>query len=277
MGAKATLYLPCRRHTGTNQKKEFKVRVLSLFDGMSCGLQALKNAGIKVSEYHAFEIDKAAIKISQKNHPEIIHHGSVVDADFSKFEGFDLVIAGSPCQGFSFVGKQLAFNDPRSKLFFEFVRALKEVKPKYFLLENVRMKQEFIQVITEHLGVSEKHINSSKVSAQERRRIYWTNINFGEIQDKAVSFGQIKEQCETPNSESWHKWWEGKKEFQLKKAFSKILSDDSKAICMVARQVSNWTGNLVEVGGGKLRFITPLEAERLQTLPDGYTEGVNKS
>lgn len=152
------------------------LKVLSLFDGMSCCRQALKNLGIEVESYDAFEIDTYAIKIAQKNHPNINQHGSVVGADFTKFTGYDLLVAGSPCQGFSFCGKQLAFKDPRSKLFFEFVRALEQVKPKYFLLENVVMKKEYSDKISELVGVSPIMIDSAKLSAQTRKRLYWTNI-----------------------------------------------------------------------------------------------------
>jgi DNA (cytosine-5)-methyltransferase 3A len=152
------------------------LKVLSLFCGIGTGLQALKNLGIEVETYDAFEIDPYAIKVAQKNHPEIKHHGSVVGADFTKFQGYDLILAGSPCQGFSFCGKQLAFEDPRSKLFFEFVRALNEVKPKYFLLENVKMKKEYSDKIDELVGVKHIIIDSAKVSGQTRKRLYWTNI-----------------------------------------------------------------------------------------------------
>ena len=142
------------------------MKVISLFDGMACGLTALKRAGIKVTEYHAFEIDKYAIQIAKKNHPEIIHHGSIVAADFTQFKDVDLLIGGSPCQGFSFAGNQLAFDDPRSKLFFEFIRAKNEMKPKHFLLENVRMKKEHLDVISDLMRVQPVLINSSLVSAQ---------------------------------------------------------------------------------------------------------------
>lgn len=137
---------------------------------------ALERAGIPVERYVAYEIDKYAIQISKKNYPQIEHCGDVTTADFTQYEGFDLVIGGSPCQGFSFAGKRLNFEDPRSKLFFEFVRAIKEVKPKYFLLENVIMKKEHEDVISEMLGVKPILINSELVSAQSRRRLYWTNI-----------------------------------------------------------------------------------------------------
>ena len=153
-----------------------KIKVLSLFDGISCGKMALERAGIQIEEYVAFEIDKSAIQISKNNYPDIIQRGDVTKADFTEFAGFDLVMGGSPCQGFSIAGKQLNFEDPRSKLFFEFKRALEEVKPKYFLLENVKMKKEYENLISECLGVEPIEINSNLVSAQNRKRLYWTNI-----------------------------------------------------------------------------------------------------
>tara|TARA_R110000764_G_scaffold6052_1_gene23142 strand:+ start:50 stop:1246 length:1197 start_codon:yes stop_codon:yes gene_type:complete len=152
------------------------MNVLSLFDGMSCGRIALDRLGIPVDKYYASEIDKYAIQVSEANYPNIIRLGDVCDVKAEDLESIDLLIAGSPCQGFSFAGKQLAFDDPRSALFFEFVRLLKECKPKYFLLENVRMKKEFLDVITEQVGVEPIMINSALVSAQNRVRYYWTNI-----------------------------------------------------------------------------------------------------
>ena len=154
-----------------------KMRVLSLFDGICCGHLALERAGIKIDSYDAYEIEKNAIKATQTNFPDVVHHGDVTKEDFTKYKGkIDLLIGGSPCQGFSFSGKMLNFSDPRSKLFFEYVRALKEAEPKYFLLENVVMKKEYEDVITSYLGVKPIEINSSLVSAQNRRRLYWTNI-----------------------------------------------------------------------------------------------------
>ena len=152
------------------------MKVLSLFDGISCGRLALDRAGIPVEKYYASEIDKYAIQIAQKNYPDTIQIGDVTKLNYLELLDIDLVIGGSPCQGFSFAGKQLNFNDPRSKLFFEFVRAVKTIKPKYFLLENVKMKQEFQDIISEQLGVRPIEINSSLVSAQNRKRLYWTNI-----------------------------------------------------------------------------------------------------
>ena len=170
------------------------MNVLSLFDGMSCGQIALNRAGIKDYTYYASEIDKHAIKVTQKNYPNTIQLGSVTDVKAIDLPQIDLLIGGSPCQGFSFSGKQLNFEDPRSKLFFEFVRLVKELNPKYWLLENVVMKKEFEQVITEHLGVEPIKINSALVSAQNRERLYWTNIpNVEQPKDKGINLTDILE------------------------------------------------------------------------------------
>lgn len=156
--------------------------ILSLFDGMSCGQIALKEIGIEFECYYSSEIDKHAIKQTQLNFPQTIQLGDITkwrqwDIDWGKV---DLILAGSPCQGFSFAGKQLAFDDPRSKLFFEFVNILKHTR-KYnpqvkYLLENVNMKHEYIRIINEKMGVFPVNINSALVSAQNRNRWYWTNI-----------------------------------------------------------------------------------------------------
>lgn len=168
------------------------MNVLSLFDGMSCGQLALQKAGIAVDQYYAAEIDKYAIQIAQKNFPNTIQLGDVTQVQAANLPTIDLLIGGSPCQGFSFAGKQLNFDDPRSALFFEFVRLLKECKPKYFLLENVRMKKEYQNVITEYLGVEPILINSSLVSAQNRQRLYWTNIpNVTTPEDKGILLKHI--------------------------------------------------------------------------------------
>ena len=152
------------------------MNVLSLFDGMSCGRIALDRLGIKVDNYYASEIDKYAMKVSEANYPDIIQIGDVTKMNYEDLPQIDLIMGGSPCQGFSFAGKQLAFDDPRSALFFCFWRAVKHLKPKYFLLENVRMKKEYLDVISEYMGVEPIMINSALVSAQNRVRYYWTNI-----------------------------------------------------------------------------------------------------
>lgn len=153
-----------------------EINVLSLFDGMSCGQIALQKLGIKVSNYFACEIDKHAIKVTQHNFPNTIQLGDVTKVSAKDLPKIDLLIGGSPCQGFSFAGKQLAFDDPRSKLFFEFVRLKNECNPTYFMLENVKMKKEFEIIISKYMGVSPIEINSVLLSAQNRVRLYWTNI-----------------------------------------------------------------------------------------------------
>ena len=179
------------------------MNVLSLFDGMSCGRIALDQLGIKVDNYYACEIDKYAMQVSHANYPDIIQLGDVCDVKSEDLPKIDLILAGSPCQGFSFAGKQLAFDDPRSALFFEFIRLLKECKPKYFLLENVRMKKEYLQVISEQVsgcypeipfGIEPTMICSSLVSAQSRKRYYWTNIpNVTQPKQKGIVLRDILE------------------------------------------------------------------------------------
>lgn len=170
-------------------KTRRKMNILSVFDGISCGQLALNNAGIMINEYYASEIDKFAIEVTKKNFPYTKQLGDIRFITKEQLPKIDILMGGSPCQGFSFAGKQLNFDDPRSKLFFEFVRLLNELKPKWFLLENVRMKKEFIEVINKKLGVNGVLINSSDFSAQDRKRYYWTNIPFnmdGHIPSKEI-------------------------------------------------------------------------------------------
>lgn len=182
------------------------MNVLSLFDGKSCGRIALERAGICVTSYYASEIDKYAIKVSQDNYPDIIPIGSVTDVSFKdgilttshgEFDvgKFDLVIGGSPCQSFSFAGKQEGF-EGKSGLFYHFKRILDEVKEHNpdvkFLLENVKMKKIFENVITEEMGVNPIVINSNLVSAQNRHRLYWTNIEgIEQPEDKGILLKDI--------------------------------------------------------------------------------------
>jgi DNA-cytosine methyltransferase len=179
------------------------MKVLSLFDGMACGRIALEQLGIPVEKYYASEVDKYAIQVAQANYPDIIQVGDVCDLDPKDYMDVDLIQAGSPCQGFSMAGKQLAFDDPRSALFFEFIRLLKAIKPKYFLLENVKMKKEFLQVISEQVsacypeiifGIEPIFINSSLLSAQSRQRYYWTNISgIQQPEDRGIILKDILE------------------------------------------------------------------------------------
>lgn len=175
------------------------MNVLSLFDGLSCGQIALNRIGIKPANYYAAEVDKWAIKVTQANYPNTVQLGDVTqwqqwDIDWSTI---DLLIGGSPCQGFSFAGKQLAFDDPRSKLFFVYVDILNHIRkhnPKVkFMLENVKMKKEFLDVISEQLGVEPVFINSALVSAQNRQRFYWCNWLVEQPEDKGIMLADILE------------------------------------------------------------------------------------
>ena len=175
------------------------MKVLSLFDGISCGQIALNRIGIKPEVYYAAEVDKYAIMVTQANYPNTAQLGDVTkwrewDIDWASI---DLLIGGSPCQGFSFAGKQLAFDDPRSKLFFVYVDILnhiKSVNPNVkFMLENVKMKKEFLAVISEHLGVEPVFINSALVSAQNRQRYYWCNWNVEQPEDRGIVLADILE------------------------------------------------------------------------------------
>ena len=226
------------------------MKVLSLFDGISCGMVALERAGIHVERYVAYEIEPNAIEISKKNYPKIEHCGDVTKADFSQYRGFDLLIAGSPCQGFSIAGKHINFNDHRSKLYFEFERALEKIQPKYFLLENVKMKKEWAEIISDRLGVQGIDINSKCLSAQSRLRTYWTNIEFEtEILDRGIMLQQILE-------------------------FGEAEREKSKTI-RIGGARSGW-GNRHEWDmPNKYRVYTTIELERLQTLPDNYTSGIS--
>jgi len=200
------------------------MNVLSLFDGMSCGRLALDRLDIKVDKYYASEIDKYAIQVSEANYPDIIRLGDVCDVKAEDLEPIDLILAGSPCQGFSFAGQQLAFDDPRSALFFEFVRLLKECKPKYFLLENVKMKKQYLDVISEQVGVEPILINSALLSAQNRQRYYWTNIpNIEQPEDRGIL---LRDVLETESDEQPTKDTERNRRH--------YKTPDQKSLCMTA-------------------------------------------
>lgn len=333
------------------------MNILSLFDGISCGRVALERAGIPVTNYFASEVDKYAIQIAKKNYPDTIHIGDVTKVFAKDLPKIDLLIGGSPCQGFSFAGKQLNFDDPRSKLFFEFVRLLKETRPKYFLLENVRMKKEFQDVISKELGVEPVEINSALVSAQNRRRLYWANFQITQPEDKGILLEDIiiegyvdREKSLAVTSrvgggftperylekhihqdvfESLEKYKvpldqtfqlldkelnKGKIGFfRIDSQANRVYSIHGKAVTLCGeagggaakmgqylfgvitpdRLNKNQNGQRFSEGNkfytltaqdrhgilteGYIRKLTPIECERLQTLPDNYTEGVSDS
>ena len=281
------------------------MNVLSLFDGMSCGQIALQKSGFQVDKYFASEIDKYAIKVAKANYPDMVHLGDVQDVKADDLPQIDLLIGGSPCQGFSFAGKQLNFDDPRSKLFWEFVRLLKELRPKYFLLENVKMKQQSMDVITEALGVEPIFINSRLVSAQNRQRYYWTNIPTDQLpDDKGIILKNVLEDGHVDRDKAHCIDANYFKGGNLKSYFEKhrrqlVFSKDG--LCHVGdadirgndnvRRVYHPDGKapcLTTMGGGHRepktltsdttwRKLTPLECERLQTVPEGYTDHVSNT
>jgi DNA-cytosine methyltransferase len=287
--------------------------VLSLFDGLSCGQIALNRVGIEYDNYFASEIDKHAIKVTQNNYPKTIQLGDVTKVKGSDLPKIDLLIGGSPCQGFSFAGKGLNFEDPRSKLFFEFVRLKNETQPKYFLLENVVMKKEHEKVISEYLGVEPILINSELVSAQSRERLYWTNIPItkmpidkGILLKDIIEIGEpIKDKSQTilatlykENAKSMIKQNKAGllvkmssenpriKELSItdrgirphrndkrKSGISEIGTihyPDTKSYTITANHAPKV---LTEIIGW--RKLSPIECERLQTVPDNYTDCVS--
>lgn len=268
------------------------INVLSLFDGMSCGQIALERAGINVDNYFASETDKWAIKITQNNYPNTIQLGDVNNWIDWNLPQIDLLIGGSPCQGFSYSGKGLNFDDPRSELFFRFVDCLKWYKPKYFLLENVRMrKKEWQDIISEHLGVTPIMIDSALLSAQMRKRLYWTNIpNIIQPKDKSILLKDILEQnaqlpvihnIRTPaggghipsvyvdRNKSYCIDANYYKGGNLKQYFDKSRRQ------LVFEKPHQSSKRLMVNENDTWRKLTPLECERLQTVPEGYTKGVS--
>ena len=257
------------------------MKVLSLFDGISCGMVALERAGIPVDTYYASEIDKNAIAISQKNYPNIIRLGDVTkwrEWDIPWAE-IDLLIGGSPCQGFSFAGKQLNFNDPRSKLFFEFVDILNHIRKHNpnvkFLLENVKMKAEWRDVISGYLGVKPIRINSALVSAAKRDRLYWANFNVEMPDDKGVTFDDINQHSTDWLSDTYidkvSKWKAQQDPIKNKT----LIGTNSKLPCLTARGYNqSHSGMILISDGNKYRYLTNNEGELAMTLPVDYTAGI---
>lgn len=183
------------------------INVLSCFDGMSGGQIALERAGIPVDNYFASEIDKYAIKVTMEHYPKTIQLGDIMGWREWSLPKIDLLIGGSPCQGFSNAGLGLNFDDPRSKLFFTYVDILKALKEKnpdlQFLLENVKMKKEWQKIITDHVGVEPVLINSALVSAQNRQRLYWANWKIEQPEDKGILLKDIIEHGEVDRDKSY--------------------------------------------------------------------------
>lgn len=258
------------------------INVLSLFDGISCGQVALKKSGIKINTYLASEIDEYAMKVTKTNHPDTIHIGDVTKVNGHELPRIDLLIGGSPCQSFSISGDRTGF-DGSSKLFWEYVRVLNEVKPTYFLLENVRMKKEWEDIITSTLGVEPVYIDSGLLTAQRRPRVYWCNFNITQPKNRGLIFKDIyiKDAIEFELSE------------QLKSRFKQFVPDNGSKVIIGSTALDGKIGQRDRVYGlnnkiptltatdykqpkqvlvdGLLRKLTPVEFERLQGLPDNYT------
>ena len=258
------------------------IKVLSLFDGISAGRLALERAGIQVSSYYKAEIDKFANKVSETHYMYDLNFGDVSnwrewDIDWSSI---DLLIGGSPCQGFSFAGKQLNFEDPRSKLFFEFVRLLKEARVKNpnvkFLLENVKMKKEYQDVISAYLGVEPIKVNSNLVSAQDRIRYYWTDIHgFTLPKSKGLTLDDIVD-LDVPDkydiTERFYKKVPGTLAFKKSRTNLRGLERCSKTLLTGGHNISNTGSTNIFYSKDFIRIPTPTEYERLQTVPEGYTD-----
>jgi site-specific DNA-cytosine methylase len=307
------------------------MNVLSLFDGMSCGQIALDNLGLKVDNYFASEIDKYAIEVTMHNYPNTKQLGSVIDVDGYKLPKIDLLIGGSPCQSFSFAGKRKGMStkcqteiltlkhylelkaegyefEGQSYLFWEYIRLLNETKPKYFLLENVMMGEKWEKILSKAIGVKPIQINSALVSAQNRNRLYWTNIGmqpmglFGDLEsiipqpkDKGILLKDILE------SEVDSKYYFSKKTIEKiisRSNYFKMCGRNQQYIIhnMMPRSGNpekGGTGHLIRFDGktycldtgntnaveilesGMVRRLTPLECERLQTVKDNYTKNVS--
>jgi DNA-cytosine methyltransferase len=281
------------------------LNVLSLFDGISCGQIALQRAGIPVDKYFASEVDKHAIAVTQHNYPDTIQLGDVTKWREWDLPQIDLICAGSPCTGFSFAGKQLNFNDPQSKLFFEFVDILESIRKKNpnvkFLLENVKMKKEYQDKISEILGVQPVMINSSRLSAQNRVRYYWSN--FGEInqpEDLKIPLASIIEESydgiwvwPRGTNKGGVKNYNGKSpsvtvsswqhNFLIYKgAALRYRYENSKPFCSLetrkddkSNAVVTCTDKYLLEKSGQIRKFTVSEVEKLQTVPLGYSSVIS--
>ena len=273
--------------------------VLSLFDGISCGAQALKDSNVKFNNYYSSEVDKSAIKIALHNHPEIIPVGDVRNLIGKDFKGVDLIIGGSPCQNFSFCGtrkgmttkegievtslkqylqlKKEGFEfEGQSYLFWEFVRLVKEIKPKYFLLENVRMDKKWEDLISEILGVKPVKINSSRVVPQNRFRNYWTNIPTTVPEDRSVQLSDFIRQAVTGVGFRGVK--DPKKPIKTGKVGYTVrmqIRKDNIANAIITSlgnaQSGSGTGHYLTVDN-MIRTFKSADCEILQGLPEGYTD-----
>lgn len=250
--------------------------VLSLFDGISCGQQAFKELGIPIKKYYASEIHLPSMQVTKNNFPDTKFIGDVTMVKAKYLDKIDIIIGGSPCQGFSFAGKRLNFDDPRSKLFFEFVRLLKEarqINPKVlFFLENVKMKKEHEQVISKALGVEPIFIDSKIFGPQMRKRLYWTNIKITNELPKSNPLVLKDVLIHEPE----YKENEKRKRRGLTYFYSStnnVLPLTQKSPCLTVHGAEK--SILIATSFKSCRALHPIEVERLQGLPDDYTKGLS--
>lgn len=259
------------------------MNVLSLFDGMSCGQQALERAGIKVDNYFASEIKPHAIKVTQHNYPKTIQIGDVTKVYAKDLPKIDLLIGGSPCQDFSQANKERkGLEGEKSSLFFEYLRLLKECNPKYFLLENVRMDDYSYNTISHLLGTFPVDINSSLVSAQMRQRSYWTNIGPAHYDLFGMRYSSIPQPID--------------KKISLNSILDNGYSDRYKALCLLESESRPLKSkeklfrratkfgfiNIVYDNpdckySENLRILNQNELEKLQTVNPGYTSILSRN
>lgn len=292
------------------------MNVLSLFDGMSCGQISLNKLGIKYDNYYASEIDKYAIQVTKHNYPQTKHIGSITEINSNEFKDIDLLMGGSSCQNFSFAGNRIGMSTEdnieitnleqylelknngfkfsgESYLFWEYVRVLKEVKPKYFLLENVKMVKKWEDVITKAVGVDPIEINSKNISGQNRPRLYWTNIpNITQPEYKDITIKDIVEDSVDEKYYMKYNYNDYKNrlssidsndldsssciqiaELEMKaiESIKRVYSTNGKSPCLTTSQGGHRQAKILETSSGRVRKLTPLEYERLQTVPDNYT------
>ena len=296
------------------------MNIFSPFDGCACARAAVDKLGISCT-YYASEVDKWAIQIANKNYPDIIQLGDIRDINGSNLPEIDLMIGGSPCQDLSIAGNGAGLKGSRSALFYDFVRLLEEIKPKYFVLENVAsMKKIWRDKITDILGVEPILIDSAMVSAQSRKRYYWTNIQGVEQpEDKGILLRDVIEDGVVDRDKSFcvdANYWKGTtpvhyakhhvrqvvfKNEQVLGEFVSVVKliqkSKTKQIGYIGRDSLGYrvysieaksptlTSNLAgghkpiyfKFNNNEIRKLTPVECERLQTLPDNYTEGVSNT
>lgn len=267
--------------------------VLSLFDGISCGRIALDRAGVAFDKYYSSEIDSRCIEVANHNYPDTVQIGDVNNWRDWDLKDIDLIMGGSPCQGFSSGGKELGFADPRSRLFFIYVDILKHYEPKFFLLENVVMKPEWVAIITDIMGVEPVLINSNKVTPQNRKRLYWSNLPIDQPEQVEYSLKSIvTDSINRPASIIGRRLNERGKRDDYNKLLPitqclQVRADLNVMPCLttVTKDTVLTTlphGRYVDCyasleKGVDWRYLTPIECERLQTIPDDFTITMSNS